>query len=219
MPMPAVVARTFEMFKEDASFRKLLKQMGRKLTKISDPKKRAQFTHKKIEEELEKQFKDPIVSELVQCKKGCSACCHTQVSVTIEEAEILAEKVKDGLPIDWTKLFIQSGAGTSASSFYSIPHEMRGCIFLGDEGECRVYNDRPSVCRTNHVLSDPSQCEIKDIQGKEAPSVQLLNTYAADTWVYTLFKNSPKTGTLPQLVKSILSQFSAGKMSDTEKDA
>lgn len=193
--------------------------MARKMAKFTEPQKRARFIYKKVDEELAKQFQDPMVSQLVQCKKGCSACCHTQVSVTIEEAELLATKVKDGLPIDWTKLFVQASAGVSSAQFFRIPYEMRGCIFLDDEGQCRVYEDRPVVCRTNHVLSDPKQCEVKDSNSENQPKVQLLNTYAADTWAYTFFQNSPVTGTLPQLVKSVLSEFPmTKKVSDQDRD-
>jgi len=29
-----------------------------------------------------------------------------------------------------------------------IPHAPGKCAFLGDEGECRIYPDRPYICRT-----------------------------------------------------------------------
>ena len=47
----------------------------------------------------------------------------------------------------------------------SHPHQDRKCVFLNDQNECTIYDDRPSVCRTNTVLSDPAACSTED--GKE----------------------------------------------------
>lgn len=64
----------------------------------------------------------------LQCKKGCHACCLDGLTVF----EIEAERIR--------ALFGDSLRGTKASS--------KGCAFLGPDGECRVYEARPYVCRT-----------------------------------------------------------------------
>mgnify|MGYP002634334738 FL=1 len=67
--------------------------------------------------------------ERLQCGRGCSACCLDDLTVTTIEAE----RIRNSHP----ELIAQ---GT--------PRAPGGCAFLDDTGACRVYEDRPSVCRT-----------------------------------------------------------------------
>jgi Fe-S-cluster containining protein len=209
MVMPAIAMRTYKMFEKDSTFRKLIKKMTTKLSKISDPVKRARYVHDKIDQEITAIMGNPGVKELVQCKKKCSACCHSQVAVTQEEAELLALKIDEGVEIDFDLLNKQAQAGNSSSDYFKLSYSDRRCVFLTDDGLCKVYADRPSVCRTNYVLSEPSQCEIKS---GESPSVQLLNTFSADSWVYSLFHVGKENGTLASLLKKkILSKKSKAR--------
>lgn len=201
MNLPAIAVRTYNLFKGESSYRKLLKYISKKLDKISDPIKRSEYVHRKIDEEIATQFEDDYVRELTQCKKGCSACCHSQVAITEDEAIQLVDLVERGVEINWTRLWVQAKAGNDLNKFMQIPYELRGCIFLNDNRECSVYSERPSVCRTNYVLSDPSHCKV--IAG-ETKSVQLLNTFGADSWVYGLFSRNSKNGTLPYMIKEML---------------
>lgn len=203
MIMPAIATRTYKMFQEDSSFRKLIKRMTQKISKISDPIKKAKYVHKKINEEIESQFKNQMVDKLVQCKKGCSACCHSQVAITESEAFLLAQKVDEGYGIDFERLQIQAMAGNSAKEFFKLSYEERACVFLNDSNQYSIYEDRPSVCRTNYVLSDPVNCEIRD---GESPSVQLLNTFSADSWVYSYFKLGNNNGALAFLLQRVLKE-------------
>jgi len=212
MNLPAVAVRTFNTFKDDSGFKKLLKHMGKKLEKLRDPIKRARYVHKKIDDELEQLFEDDSVKELVSCKQGCSACCHTQVAVTEDEAVLLTSIIAKGHPIDWTKLFIQAKAGNSSKDFFDLPYSMRGCIFLDQKGSCTIYEDRPAVCRTNYVVSSPELCVIKE--GVE-PTVKLLNTFGADSWIYSFFKVNRVNGALPFLVKKLLEK---GRRSNKNHD-
>jgi uncharacterized protein len=67
--------------------------------------------------------------ERLRCGRGCHACCVDGLTVFEVEAERIrahhAELLRSGRP--------------------SPPG---GCAFLGDAGECRIYPDRPYVCRT-----------------------------------------------------------------------
>lgn len=203
MVMPAIAMRTYKLFEKDSSFRKLIKRMTQKLSKMHDPVKRAHFIHQKIDIEISAQFKNENVKSLVQCKKGCSSCCHSQVAVTEGEAKILAERIKNGVDINHERLHLQAEVGNSTSKFYQMSLQDRACVFLTDRGLCSVYEDRPSVCRTNYVLSDPSNCEVRP---GEAPTVQLLNTFGADSWVYSLFHLGEKNGALAPSLLSLLEE-------------
>jgi len=65
----------------------------------------------------------------LHCARGCSGCCTDGLSVFEVEAERIrsqhAALLRDG-----------------------TPHPPGACAFLGDAGECRIYPDRPYVCRT-----------------------------------------------------------------------
>jgi len=70
-----------------------------------------------------------IHSERLQCRRGCSACCLDDLTVTRIEAERILRAHPDLLQNE-------------------MPHPVGGCAFLGEQGECRVYEDRPYVCRS-----------------------------------------------------------------------
>lgn len=63
------------------------------------------------------------------CRRGCSMCCVDQLSVFEIEAENIRARHQD---------LLQSAQ----------PHEIGACAFLDSEGACRIYQDRPYVCRT-----------------------------------------------------------------------
>lgn len=132
--------------------------------------------------------------ELIQCKKSCSACCHTEVAVTDDEAALLADLAQKnpGL-ISEERLSRQLKAGP----WYAKAYGDRACIFLGENQECRVYEHRPSVCRVNFVISHPSTCDTRN--GTVRPQ-RLLMIEEAHLIMAAAFLGSQKTGILPQLV-------------------
>lgn len=93
------------------------------------------------------RFNNEFVSTFTTCKKGCSACCNIDVRLTTFEAEYIA-------------------AATSiphATLPSSQGHES-ACPFLSGKGTCSIYNYRPLLCRTYHVLSDPILCNDPNAQ-------------------------------------------------------
>ena len=67
--------------------------------------------------------------ERLHCGRGCHACCVDGIRVF----EVEAERIRSN-----HRALVESG----------LPHQSGGCAFLGDAGECRIYPDRPYVCRT-----------------------------------------------------------------------
>jgi hypothetical protein len=65
----------------------------------------------------------------LRCGRGCHACCVDGLTVFELEAERIRAAHGE---------LLRSGK----------PHPPGACAFLGDVGECRVYADRPYVCRT-----------------------------------------------------------------------
>jgi uncharacterized protein len=65
----------------------------------------------------------------LQCKRGCSGCCVDDLTVFEVEAAAIVRK---------HSALLETGA----------PHPVGRCAFLDDEGGCRIYEERPYVCRT-----------------------------------------------------------------------
>lgn len=196
MKFPAIAFQTYSRLKNNPKFLALTEFILRTLRPMINPIDRAKLVHQLVDDCNEEMFNNPLVKQYSGCHKGCSACCHTEVSVTPDEAELLAKRVQEGITIDTQKLYVQKQVIESKESFYVLPYSQRGCVFLGDEGECRVYDDRPSVCRTNVVLGDSSQCSTIDGQMQE---MRLVKTEQADMVIMGAFMHQhTENGLLPE---------------------
>ena len=198
--VPAIAGKTFDELKDNPDAQELVTLVTDGLNNLKDPLDRARFLHQLVEGLNEEVFSHPIVQQMSPCKNGCTACCYTQVSATLEEAALLAEKINPDLTIDQQRLELQSKAGTNSEDYYAIPFQDRKCIFLNDMGACRVYEDRPMVCRTNKVLGDPEQC---DTSVKIQPT-RLVSTPKSDLVIYAGFQHTSESGTLPLLISKLL---------------
>jgi len=67
--------------------------------------------------------------ERLQCKRGCADCCVDDITVYEVEADRIRRQ---------HAALLESG----------MPHAPGACAFLDGEGACRIYEDRPYVCRT-----------------------------------------------------------------------
>ncbi len=70
-----------------------------------------------------------IHAERLKCGRGCSSCCIDGITVFEIEAEHIRTNHAD---------FLKNQS----------PNTKAGCAFLGAEGACRIYENRPYVCRT-----------------------------------------------------------------------
>jgi len=84
----------------------------------------------------------------LQCARGCTGCCVDDITVFEVEAELIRRRHASLL-----------AEGT--------PRPPGACAFLDDEGACRIYADRPYVCRTQGLplrwTDDEAQAEYRDI--------------------------------------------------------
>jgi Fe-S-cluster containining protein len=101
--------------------------------------------HREIDGEVNRLSK--IHADRLQCRRGCSACCLDDLTVTRVEAERIRSAHPDLLR-------------------NAEPHPVGGCAFLGEQGACRVYEDRPHVCRSQglplRVLFENKAGEIEE---------------------------------------------------------
>jgi uncharacterized protein len=200
MNVPAIAKKTFDEMQQNSEFYGIFTLVIESLKKISNKYQRVRQVHQMIDDFNQEVFDHPLVKEYSPCKMGCSACCHTQVSVTEDEAALLASKVKQGLKIDEERLRLQMNAQDSSSEWYKLKYEDRKCVFLSEQGACQVYEDRPSVCRTNAVLGDSSQCDTREGIQKTV----LVKTPKADMVICALFHQSKANGTLAHMLGKAL---------------
>ena len=200
MNAPAGAQRPFEENRNRPEMMALVNLTLEGLKKLNSPEDRAKLLHTMINNLNVDVFSHPIVKQFSPCGKGCRSCCSTQVSVTEDEAIVLAKHIQDGLVIDQELLKIQQSAQNDSDEFFKLPFQSRKCIFLDDQGACRVYEDRPSVCRTNAVLGSAEQCDTS----VEIKPQRLIKTPQSDMVIYAQFLFSQKNGALPNMIADII---------------
>jgi Fe-S-cluster containining protein len=95
------------------------------------PRGEALETLERLYADLERKTRllDAVHGERLLCGRGCSACCRDGLTVFDVEAANIRRR----------------GAALLASG---APGPEGACAFLGRDGECRIYDARPYVCRT-----------------------------------------------------------------------
>jgi Fe-S-cluster containining protein len=90
----------------------------------------------------------------ISCRKGCTGCCHYEVEITQNEAAVLKKAVDDGFAIDRDRLDLQAERERRSPEWQRFGSRDNRCVFLGEDGACGVYEDRPAICR-KHVVTTP----------------------------------------------------------------
>lgn len=101
---------------------------------------------KRLHEEVDEAVR-PLEARLggrLRCKQGCSGCCVDDLSVFEVEAERIRRAHGELLRTQ-------------------APHPEGACAFLDAEGGCRIYFDRPYVCRTQGL---PLRWEEEEATGE-----------------------------------------------------
>lgn len=104
------------------------------------------------------------------CRAGCSGCCADGLRVF----EVEAERIRRSHPT-----LLNEG----------LPHPPGACAFLDGAGSCRVYADRPYVCRTQGLPlrwwedgGEAGAVEQRDVCGLNLTGVDLTGLEPADCW-------------------------------------
>lgn len=113
----------------------------------------------------------------LQCRRGCHACCLDGLTVT----RIEAERIRRAHPA-----LLATGT----------PHPVGACAFLDAQGACRIYAERPLVCRTQglplRVVFENEAEELeerRDICPLNLPGGPPLDVLAeSDCWLVGLYE-------------------------------
>src|SRR3989339_440706 len=140
--IPAIASRTYTRLKQEAHYSSLVQTFADKLKEIKSLFERVKFFHQKVDEAVNKVLSNEFVSPRISCRPGCAHCCYTQVSVTQDEAEILASRIiANADEFDMGRLLVQAQALNSADKWYGLSCAKRRCLFLNDDNLCSVYED------------------------------------------------------------------------------
>ena len=138
-----------------ATIRSLFEKYTSKLLEFEAGVPRAKAMHEMMEQAMK-----TAAHIRVSCCKGCSGCCHYEVELTYDEAVLLAAIVQGGLTIDRSRLKQQSLRERRSPEWNTVPGEANRCVFLGPDGACKIYDERPSACRRLIVTSPPENCSM-----------------------------------------------------------
>lgn len=148
----------------------------------------------------------------LQCRSGCASCCVDELTVFEVEAARIRRHHAD---------LLASGAA----------HAVGGCAFLDAEGACRIYADRPYVCRTQglplrwleeHEPSPGERAgdeplrhhELRDICPKNEPGEALEELGEEDCWTLgpteTRLAELQVASALPRARTRLRALFAAG---------
>lgn len=109
----------------------------------------------------------------LQCRRGCFDCCVDGITVFAVEAE----KIRNGAP----ELLATA-----------TPHPAGRCAFVGAEGECRIYEYRPYVCRTQGLplrwIDEDAAAELRDICALNDEGQPIETLAADDCWTLGPFE-------------------------------
>ncbi|HYI11900.1 MAG TPA: YkgJ family cysteine cluster protein [Thermoanaerobaculia bacterium] len=108
-----------------------------------------------------------VHAERLVCRRGCFGCCVDGITVF----EVEADRIRDG-----ASELLASG----------VPHSSGRCAFLGAEGECRIYEHRPYVCRTQGLplrwLEEAAEAEYRDICSLNDEGTPIEELAAEECW-------------------------------------
>lgn len=186
------------------------------LRSLPDGKTKALIIHSRTQKSVDAHFKNSVKDkEMVSCFKCTrSGCCHTQVDITEDEAELYAGLIRDGLDIDKELLdrqaatcdqvgLLKTDVEKRSDDWGELSFEERKCIFLSKEGKCRVYDNRPMVCRKWFTTEDPKSCDDYNYRGI------ICTVFNAEIIASAAFTNS-NSGRLPTMVKLALEKKTDG---------
>lgn len=103
------------------------------------------------------------------CKgKGCSFCCHDEIIMSGIEAEHIRGVLGKVKPHE-QRLKIQN-----EFDYENLTFEQKKCSLLDESGNCKIYDDRPLICRTHNTTDEIELCK-EDENGNKQFHGQLMS--------------------------------------------
>lgn len=126
---------------------------------VFNGKERIKEARNLVDMTVKRELKDKV-NRKITCKRGCSECCRMYVCTVESEAEDLYDYIKENsIAVAWDRAKKQRGLGEDGYYTNKLG-EVNKCMFLSDEGTCKVYPLRPLACRLQFVVSPKSSCSM-----------------------------------------------------------
>jgi Fe-S-cluster containining protein len=137
------------------------------------------------------------------CQKGCGACCHLEVEITEDDADLLARSIlRQNLPYDKDRLQEQSQRVRLDEKWAQGVMTANRCVMLGEDNACSNYGDRPTICRKHSVTSPAELCG--EVGANPVPLVVPMNEIILSA-ALNLSGNS--FGSLPKMLAAALKRL------------
>ena len=137
--------------------------------------------------------------EGVSCRKGCHFCCRINVTISQDEAAVIAQYCKVH-NISISKEYLEEQLRYGWKEIASTPAGW--CAFLKN-GQCSIYSARPMACRKYHVASAPELCDTVRFPSSEGHRVSIpvftVPEIEASAF-YAVVDKVGKSGRLPEML-------------------
>lgn len=121
-------------------------------------------------------YAQKIPAGILDCRKGCTTCCHRTVTIAPPEALSIAVFLREKTPkkeLPALKARLQEiGKQALALSFRERATRRIPCVFLLPDGACSIYPVRPLACAGQHSmwadlckLEEPIRVRISELEG------------------------------------------------------
>lgn len=171
-------------------------------TYLAGGRERTQLVHQRVDELIEalvardQRFGYPLPF----CHKGCANCCHELVYCTDEEARRIHDYcTQERIGIDHAKLTRQLGFigaderldHTGVTNWNDQEEVDQSCVFLGADLACKVWSERPLVCRVHLAEGTDRHCRPHNgVEDPEALGISYLELSYILSAVFTLHRDS-----------------------------
>jgi Fe-S-cluster containining protein len=141
--------------------------------KINQEKAALKQLHKIVDKNNEEFNKKGTMP--VRCTKGCSHCCNIMVHSTQLEVDVIFDYMKEK-KIKVSQKRLEEQTKLTVPTYFLSEH--RRCVFLDDQGLCKVYPVRPMACRNYFVVTEPDLCDTTKYPHGETASIMNYETFA-----------------------------------------
>jgi len=171
---------------------------------LADGADRTRLVHQRVDELIEalvardQRFGYPPPF----CHRGCANCCHELVYCTDQEAQRIHDHcAKEGIAIDYAKLarqleHVETDAHldhTGGTTWNDQAEADQSCVFLGEDRACRVWSERPLVCRVHLAEETDRHCRPHNgVVDPEALGISYIELSYILSAVFTLHRDSVK---------------------------
>ena len=167
-----------------------------KLLEFPPGVERGTALHQLMDQELR-----AVAQLAVSCHKGCSGCCHYEVEITRDDAAVLKAVILRGFPIDRQRLDLQAARERKSAAWNKFGSPDNRCVFLGPDGACQIYEDRPAVCRKHLVTTPAAACTTA---GATVLPVQVLLAEVLLSAAISIAVEGASFASLPKMLSAAL---------------